>query len=79
MRPWLFQSLRAQIQFRSNLFESAIFRQVAESQLAQELIPLRFQRLRPFDVVCVMPERTPPWAEILQQLPQLRMITSTGA
>jgi hypothetical protein len=55
------------------------FDKSAESQLAQELIPLRFQRLRPFDVVCVMPERTPLWTEILQQLPQLRMIASTRA
>ena len=46
--------------------------------MAQELIPLRFQPLLPFDVVCVMPERTPLWAEILQQLPRLRMIASAG-
>jgi len=36
------------------------------------------ERLRPFDVVCVMRERTPLTAEILQQLPKLRLIASTG-
>jgi phosphoglycerate dehydrogenase-like enzyme len=35
-------------------------------------------RLRPFDVVCVMRERTPLPREVLQQLPQLRLIASTG-
>jgi phosphoglycerate dehydrogenase-like enzyme len=36
------------------------------------------ERLRPFDVVCVMRERTPLPREILQQLPQLKLIASTG-
>ena len=36
------------------------------------------ERLRPFDVVCVMRERTPLTGEILQQLPKLRLIASTG-
>ena len=36
------------------------------------------ERLRPFDVVCVMRERTPLTSEILQQLPKLRLIASTG-
>lgn len=36
------------------------------------------ERLRPFDAICVMRERTPLSAEILQQLPRLRMIASTG-
>lgn len=36
------------------------------------------QRLRPFDVVCVMRERTPLTREILQQLPALKLIASTG-
>src|SRR6476620_8546499 len=35
-------------------------------------------RLRPFEVVCVMRERTPLTREILQQLPNLRLIASTG-
>ena len=35
-------------------------------------------RLRPFDVVCVMRERTPLPTEILQQLPNLKLIASTG-
>jgi phosphoglycerate dehydrogenase-like enzyme len=36
------------------------------------------ERLRPFDVVCVMRERTPLSREILAQLPQLKLIASTG-
>ena len=36
------------------------------------------ERLRPFDVVCVMRERTPLPREILQHLPQLKLIASTG-
>jgi phosphoglycerate dehydrogenase-like enzyme len=35
-------------------------------------------RLRPFDAVCVMRERTPLTREILQQLPNLKLIASTG-
>src|SRR6266852_1988932 len=35
-------------------------------------------RLRPFDAVCVMRERTPLTMEILQQLPNLKLIASTG-
>jgi phosphoglycerate dehydrogenase-like enzyme len=37
------------------------------------------ERLRPFDVVCVMRERTPLPGEVLQQLPKLKLIASTGA
>jgi phosphoglycerate dehydrogenase-like enzyme len=36
------------------------------------------ERLAPFDVVCVMRERTPLSREILARLPQLRLIASTG-
>src|ERR1700739_842019 len=36
------------------------------------------ERLRPFDVVCWMRERTPLPREILQQLPNLKLIASTG-
>jgi phosphoglycerate dehydrogenase-like enzyme len=36
------------------------------------------ERLRPFEVVCVMRERTPLSRDILQQLPNLRLIASTG-
>ena len=36
------------------------------------------ERLRPFDVICVMRERTPLTGEILQQLPNLKLIASTG-
>jgi phosphoglycerate dehydrogenase-like enzyme len=35
-------------------------------------------RLRPFDAVCVMRERTPLTREILQQLPNPKLIASTG-
>ncbi len=37
------------------------------------------RRLLPFDAVCVMRERTPLPAAILQRLPNLRFISSTGA
>lgn len=36
------------------------------------------QRLRPFDVVCIMRERTPVTRAILEQLPNLKLIASTG-
>jgi phosphoglycerate dehydrogenase-like enzyme len=36
------------------------------------------ERLRPFDVVCVMRERTPLSRDILQQLPRLKLIAFTG-
>ena len=36
------------------------------------------ERLRSFDVICVMRERTPLTREILQQLPNLKLIASTG-
>lgn len=36
------------------------------------------ERLRPFDAVCVMRERTPLTREILQHLPKLKLIASTG-
>ena len=36
------------------------------------------ERLRPFQVVCVTRERTPLPQQILQQLPNLRLIASTG-
>src|ERR1700674_1218490 len=37
------------------------------------------ERLLPFDVVCVMRERTPLPREILQRLPKLKLIASTGS
>ena len=37
------------------------------------------KRLMPFDIVCIMRERTPLTAEILEQLPQLKLIVSTGS
>jgi len=37
------------------------------------------ERLRPFDVVCVMRERTPLTREIIASLPNLKLIASTGS
>src|SRR5215471_21218427 len=37
------------------------------------------ERLTPFDIVCVMRERTPLRREVLQRLPRLKLIASTGA
>jgi phosphoglycerate dehydrogenase-like enzyme len=36
------------------------------------------ERLLPFDVICVMRERTPLHREVIGQLPQLKLIASTG-
>src|ERR1700737_276707 len=36
------------------------------------------ERLAPFDVVCVMRERTPLPRNVIERLPQLKMIASTG-
>src|SRR5258707_2492241 len=36
------------------------------------------ERLQPFDIVCVMRERTPMPRTIIQRLPKLRMIASAG-
>jgi phosphoglycerate dehydrogenase-like enzyme len=36
------------------------------------------ERLQPFDIVCVMRERTPMTRTIIERLPKLRMIASTG-
>jgi phosphoglycerate dehydrogenase-like enzyme len=36
------------------------------------------ERLRPFEIICVMRERTPLNREILSRLPELRLIVSTG-
>jgi phosphoglycerate dehydrogenase-like enzyme len=36
------------------------------------------ERLAPFDIVCVMRERTPLRRELLQRLPRLKLIASTG-
>ena len=37
------------------------------------------KRLQPFDVVCIMRERTPMSREVIAHLPILKMIASTGA
>jgi phosphoglycerate dehydrogenase-like enzyme len=37
------------------------------------------ERLQPFDIVCVMRERTPMTRTIIERLPKLRIISSTGA
>jgi phosphoglycerate dehydrogenase-like enzyme len=36
-------------------------------------------RLQPFDVVCIMRERTPMTRAVIERLPRLRLIASTGA
>src|ERR1700739_1569426 len=36
------------------------------------------ERLQPFDIVCVMRERTPLTRTIIERLPRLRLIASTG-
>jgi phosphoglycerate dehydrogenase-like enzyme len=36
------------------------------------------RRLEPFDVLCVMRERTPLRRDIIERLPRLKMIASTG-
>ena len=36
------------------------------------------ERLRPFDIVCVMRERTPLTRTIIERLPRLRLIASTA-
>ena len=36
------------------------------------------ERLQPFDIVCVMRERTPMTRAIVERLPKLRLIASTG-
>src|SRR5258708_4550259 len=37
------------------------------------------ERLAPFDVVCVMRERTPLSRDVIERLPMLKMIASTGS
>src|SRR5260370_18050070 len=37
------------------------------------------ERLQPFDIVCVMRERTPMMRTIIERLPKLRLIASTGS
>ncbi|RJL05956.1 D-2-hydroxyacid dehydrogenase family protein [Paracoccus aestuarii] len=37
------------------------------------------RRLRPFDIICVMRERTPLTGDIIRALPDLRLIVTTGA
>src|ERR1700761_4057522 len=60
---WSPQTEKAQITvFRDHLFNSAAL----------------VERLKPFDVLCVMRERTPLTREILEQLPELKLIASTG-
>src|SRR5258706_2453402 len=36
------------------------------------------ERLLPFDVVCVMRERTPPPRSVIERLPRLKLIASSG-
>src|SRR6266849_4986843 len=64
MADWLALSGRAEI----NVFND----HVADPSVLVE-------RLLPFDVVCVMRERTPLPREVLQHLPRLKLIASTGS
>lgn len=40
--------------------------------------PALVERLRPFEVICLMRERTPMPAEVLKQLPNLKLLVTTG-
>lgn len=61
---WSVLSAKAEITvFQDHLFDSAAL----------------VERLRPFDIVCVMRERSPLTRDILQQLPKLKLICSTGS
>lgn len=42
-----------------------------------EIEPL-VERLLPFDVICIMRERTPITATLVERLPNLKLIASTG-
>src|ERR1700760_4402501 len=37
------------------------------------------ERLQPFDIVCIMRERTPITRAVIERLPKLRLICSTGS
>src|SRR5260370_5786483 len=37
------------------------------------------ERLLPYDILCIMRERTPMTAALLEQLPNLKLIASTGS
>src|ERR1700749_3765496 len=37
------------------------------------------ERLQPFDIVCIMRERTPITRAVIERLPNLRLICSTGS
>src|SRR3989454_3095792 len=37
------------------------------------------QRLLPYDILCIMRERTPMTAALIERLPNLKLIASTGA
>src|ERR1700722_9749062 len=36
------------------------------------------ERLAPYDIVCIMRERTPMTASLLERLPRLKLLVSTG-
>lgn len=57
----------------SGLGEITVFRDTVTDRAAL------IERLRPFDILCVMRERTPLPAEVIEALPNLKLIVTTGA
>ena len=51
---------------------------VPADHLAQFVVALARERPQPFDIVCVMRERTPMTRAIIERLPKLRLIASTA-
>jgi lactate dehydrogenase-like 2-hydroxyacid dehydrogenase len=53
---------------------------VAQNEAKPELAPADAlaERLAPFDIVCVMRERTPLRRSLIERLPKLKLIASTG-
>jgi len=49
---------------------------VFRDHIADDRAPV--ERLRPFDVVCVMRERSPLPRAVIESLPRMKMIASTG-
>jgi len=58
-----------------------VLRDRADIAVFQDHSPLRTrdERLQPFDVVCVMRERSPLPRNVIDRLPNLKLIASTGS
>jgi phosphoglycerate dehydrogenase-like enzyme len=50
----------------------------AEITVFHDHVEAVVERLFPFDVICVMRERTPLPREVIERLPRLKLIASTG-